>query len=49
VQDVGTERIHGSGVRKEYEYDRRPNQVPGRRLSFNEVGLATVRPAQLRR
>lgn len=42
MQDVGTERIQASGVRKEYEYDRRPNQIPGRWLSFNEVTLATV-------
>jgi hypothetical protein len=28
VQDVGTGKIQASGVQKEYEYDRRPNQTP---------------------
>ena len=43
MQDVGTEKIHTSGVRKEYEYDRRPNQMLEHRLSFDQVSLATVR------
>jgi hypothetical protein len=35
LQDVGTGRSQTGGARKEWEYERRPNQMPGHHLGFN--------------